>query len=237
MKILASNPDEVKLLTNMPYNQKEELHNFSNTLELDNFDVYYNNNDNGGGIILKDNFVELFDKFYGKGNFKSCLEWCAGPGFIGFNLLDKQYISSLDLMDCSINAINSCQKTIDNMNIQNIVNVFCDTTIKNINKKYDLIVGNPPWYPRLLLKDNGLNRIYCDLNFQIHQDFFFHADNLLNTNGRIILVEGLYASHPIDFDLSSCNLELEKVVKFDNGDFWHDCYMMVIKKKERIVND
>ena len=231
MKILASNTEEIRSLLNAPYVQNENLHDFPKILELENFNVYYNDNDNGGGIVLKDNFIQLLDELYTKNYFKTCLEWCSGPGFIGFNLLDKKYISSLDLMDCSINAINSCQKTINNMNIPNNVNTFCDITIKNINKKYDLIVGNPPWYPRLLLKDNGLNRIYCDLNFQIHQDFFSHANNLLNTNGRIILVEGLYASHPSDFDLSSCNLELEKVIKFDNGDFWHDCYMMIIKRK------
>ena len=231
MKILASNSDEVNLLINMPYTQEEKLHCFSSVLHLDNFDLYYNDTDHGGGLILKDNFVEVIDKFYGKKHFKSCLEWCAGPGFIGFNLLDKQYITSLDLLDCSINAVNSCNKTIENMSINYDINVFCDTTIKNIDKKYDLIVGNPPWYSKLLLKENGLNRIYCDLDFMIHRDFFVHAEKILNTNGRIILVEGLYASHPKDFDLSASTLEIEKIIKFDNNDFWHDCYIMIIKRK------
>lgn len=231
MKILASNPTQVNAILNCPYDQTENLLKNDRLLQLNNFSLFYKEEDHGGGLILRHNYLEFLNHTHKKNNFNSCLEWCAGPGFIGFTLLDHNCIQTLDLIDCSQSAIDSCNQTIKNLPDNYIVKAYCDNTVKNLKTKYDLIVGNPPWYSKLLLKENGLNRIYCDLNFNIHKDFFEHVDKLLNKNGRIILVEGLYASHPNDFVPLLNTLEIEQIVKFDNNDFWHDCYFLVLKRK------
>lgn len=231
MKILASNKTQVERLLTQPYHQDENNVEYDNILKLKNFNIYYNTRDNGGGIVLRHNYLEYFSLIYNKDRFNSCLEWCAGPGFIGFTLLDEGWCQDLDLLDCSSSAIQSCNKTIQSMTIQKNVNTFCSDNIDILYKKYDLIVGNPPWYQKILLKENGLNRIYCDLDFKIHKNFFSSVDRILNKNGRIILVEGLYASHPNDFNIDSTFLEIDQIVKFDNQDFWHDCYFLVLKRK------
>lgn len=230
MEILANNNEEVKNLLKDHDFEHDKIEDNDLVLNLDNFNVYYNHHIDGGGIYLRDNFLYFILNTYEKNKFNSCLEWCAGPGFIGFTLLDKQIVNSLDLIDISENAINACNKTIQRMPTGYNVNTILSDTIATLTSSYDLIVGNPPWYPTDLLKNNGLKRIYCDANFSIHHSFFKNADKILNKNGKIILVEGLYASHPKNFNLNNTNLEIEKIIRFDNQGWWHDCYMMVIKR-------
>ena len=100
----------------------------------------------GGGSILKKNFTQrvrgLVDK-RGK-PFNQCLEWCAGLGEIGRELLDKKLIKKLVLLDINKKALNEGDKRWGSKNIR----YYQSDNLSNLNKyeKFDLVVGNPPSY-------------------------------------------------------------------------------------------
>ena len=55
----------------------------------------------GGGSILKKDFTKRVREHVDKRGkpFEKCLEWCAGLGEIGRELLDKKLIKKLVLLD------------------------------------------------------------------------------------------------------------------------------------------
>jgi hypothetical protein len=54
---------------------------------------------NGGGTWGSVRFINTLQKYYPNKSFQKCLEWCSGPGFIGFELLSNNICSELSFMD------------------------------------------------------------------------------------------------------------------------------------------
>ena len=141
--------------------------------------IYDTENDGGGTFIAPDYYYTISSK-YNK-VFNNCLEWCAGPGFIGYNLLEKQVvkkISFLEIADSPIENLKETSASLDNKNI----NIYQGNELNCIPKQqFDLIVGNPPHF--LSNVDNqfdGLDqRIYMDPEWNIHKSFFQQVENYL----------------------------------------------------------
>jgi len=64
-----------------------------------------------------------------------------GYGFLGITL-SKLLDSSVDMIDVNKRAIHLCEKNIKENNVNG--NVFLSDVYENVEKKYDLIVTNPP---------------------------------------------------------------------------------------------
>ena len=62
-------------------------------LELDwvyktnNIGIHYTEETNGGGSFFLLDYIDYFSEHYPNKTFNHALEWCAGPGFIGFGVL------------------------------------------------------------------------------------------------------------------------------------------------------
>ncbi len=63
-----------------------------------NYHVHYNKYHNGGGPYLIDTFL----KDYNFPKFNSVMEFCSGPGFMGYYLMHKYNLPEVHLVDINL---------------------------------------------------------------------------------------------------------------------------------------
>lgn len=171
------------------------------TLDVFGINVKFTDDLNGGGVINHSDFVIALKKKYNNRVFDNCMEWCSGPGFIGFSILATKICNNLTLADKHTPAIESAQLTIAENNLHNVT-TFVSDNFSNIpcDLRFDLIVGNPPHYnSSLYLKHHPEwksidERIYRDTDWNTHRTFFKEVKNYLAPNGKILLVEAVRGS-------------------------------------------
>jgi methylase of polypeptide subunit release factors len=176
--------------------------------------VYHTAITHGGGIPIYPDFALTVQDQYPNRTFNNCLEWCAGPGFIGFALLAKQICNHLTLADIYQPSIDLVNATIKFNKLNSNTSVFLSDNFKSIpSNKFDLIVGNPPHFSNDVYakylphwKHTG-NRIYQDTNWKIHYDFFKSVKEFMTDDCKILLIE----------NIRGCSEETFKDVIFDNG--------------------
>lgn len=132
--------------------------------------------------------------FIRENQYKEILDLCCGSGFIGIAL--KKYFNEINVCQSDIDK-NAIKQTIINLKLNNIKNnVIQSNMFENINKKFDLIVSNPPY-----LSKKDINLISKSvLKFEPHKALFAKKDGLefyeiieknlnkyLKKNGMIIL--------------------------------------------------
>ena len=151
-------------------------------------------NDGGGSTQYAD-FINFFKE---KGDdlpkYKNCLEWCAGPGFIGYSLLDTEVCQHVTFMDIHEPAIDDAR---NNAIFNNLTDRTSFYTIDAIHKlptdlKFDLVVANPPHSLKASeewLNNKGLFRLIVDLDWKIHEEFFAHITDYLLPGAEVILSE------------------------------------------------
>jgi methylase of polypeptide subunit release factors len=159
------------------------------TLGKNRYRVQYDSWMDGGGTWFGQEYVEVIDKLYPNRVFKRCFEWCSGPGFIGFNILDHGLCSSLCMSDIYGPAIDRANETIKMHNLTNVVayNVGLISALPK-HERFDLVVSNPPHFLTCPGDDN-YQRIAVDQNWTAHQEFFAHIGQYLLPNAVILLQE------------------------------------------------
>jgi len=190
----------------------------SHETECQGIKIKYHPSMEGGGIYRSPMFIEVLSLIAPNRIFNHCLEWCSGPGFIGFSLLGKGLCKQLDLADIwqpSLTAANAVKSPckVDTWHIRNL----CDIQPPRM---YDLIVANPPWWPGNLLP-NQQNRLGADPELATLKKFFIDAKNYLTHDGLIVLGEGQTYTGPKDIVnvLADTGLELTQVL--ERSDQWH----------------
>lgn len=177
-------------------------------------DIFYTPETNGGGDHFFVEYLDLIIQQYGR--VHHILEWCSGPGFIGYgmyacNICD--HISLLDKFEPAIEiakktANNSFKKNIDLADTEKVFHrrVFTNTSIYHSDtcsvlgdKKIDLVIGNPPHFEckedaiRALsamgspVFNDHLSEILLDPNWNSHRDMFNEVSTRLSDNGIICL--------------------------------------------------
>jgi methylase of polypeptide subunit release factors len=163
-------------------------------------------------------FIEVLSLIAPNRIFNHCLEWCSGPGFIGFGLLGKGLCKQLDLADIwqpSLTAAKAVKApcNVDTWHIRNL----CDIQPPRM---YDLIVANPPWWPGNLLH-NQHNRLGADPELTTLKKFFIDAKNYLTPDGIIVLIEGQTYTGPKDISNALVDTGLELTQVLERSDQWH----------------
>ena len=79
---------------------------------IDNFDVFYTNKTNGGGDYFAIEYIDITKEWYT--SVDHVLEWCSGPGFIGFGMLASGLAKNVTLSDMYLPAIELAQHTKEN---------------------------------------------------------------------------------------------------------------------------
>jgi methylase of polypeptide subunit release factors len=159
----------------------------------------------GGGTWFGQEYITMLKQRYPGRQFDRCWEWCAGPGFIGFNLLDHGICNQLFLSDIYDPAVELAKETARRAGITDRVHalLFRDLAILPLDYQFDLIVANPPHEPNgtpvIHTADHG-GRIEADPGWASHKNFFEHVADHLTEDGVIILQENQLCSTVKDFE-------------------------------------
>lgn len=105
---------------------------------------------------------------YGRKNI-NVLDVGCGYGFIGITL-SKIMNSNVDMIDVNKRAVHLSNLNIKNLNVN--ANAFLSDVYENVNKKYDVIISNPP----------------IRAGKKIYMDIILNAKNYLNENGEFYFV-------------------------------------------------
>jgi methylase of polypeptide subunit release factors len=146
----------------------------------------------GGGTWFGQEYISIVKQRYVDRQFKKIFEWCAGPGFIGFNLLDHGLGKSICLSDMFNPAISAIQQTVSGLPEQykKQVTAYAVDRIVNLpfSEQFDLVVANPPHFLECP-GDLNIQRIKVDTNWTAHREFFEHIGQHLACDGIILLQE------------------------------------------------
>lgn len=80
------------------------------------------------------------------------LDMCTGSGCIGISLAKNITNSDITMTDISKNALNIAKINCEKNEIKNNVEFKESNMFKNISKKYDIIVSNPPYIQKNIIK-------------------------------------------------------------------------------------
>jgi methylase of polypeptide subunit release factors len=151
------------------------------------FKVYHDSQDDGGGTWFGQEYVSQVSQRYGKVN--RCLEWCSGPGFIGWALLAHDLCDHITFQDCHAAVSQGISITADRNNSTDRAAFWCGNTVSCIPpQQFDLVVANPPHYLECP-GDENYQRLAVDTDWSAHQSFFAQISSYLAPNGRILLQE------------------------------------------------
>jgi methylase of polypeptide subunit release factors len=187
---------------------------YFSTTGADQYRVYYQPGMDGGGTWFGQEYAEILSKKYPDRKFQHCLEWCAGPAFIGYNILDHGLCNHLSLIEIHAATAAEAERTrLDSYNnCSDRVTIYNSGTISDIpaHAQFDLIVGNPPHFP-YASTDPDVSRIESDDGWQVHQDFFANVKRRLAPNGVILLQENMIGSTAQLFEpyIRQAGLELQ----------------------------
>ncbi len=165
-------------------------------MRIGQIDVVYSSHLKGGGETFGQDFVRFISEYHHP--VDRLLEWCSGPGFIGFALLTHGLCRELDLLDINPEAIAACDETIRRNHLTNVRASVSDCFDSAPKVAWNLIVANPPhsgtdedW--------GGLKLIYQDPDWKIHQKFYRQVRSFLAPDGLIIMQENALLSQASDF--------------------------------------
>lgn len=178
------------------------------------FRVQYDSWMDGGGTWFGQEYIDIVRSRYGK-TFGRCYEWCAGPAYIGFSLLDHGLCSSLCVSDCYADAIARVKQTAMLHQLAAVNAYTCDrVSLLPDHEQFDLVVANPPHFLQCPGDDN-YQRIAVDINWAAHQEFFANIGQHLNPDAVILLQENqagsLAREKEFEHMIQAANLEITDV--------------------------
>jgi SAM-dependent methyltransferase len=194
-----------------------------------NLVVYYTQEMEGGGTWFGQEYVPIIQQRYPGRVFERAYEWCSGPGFIGYALLDHgicRHICFSDIYDPAVEIarwtsrlpINACADQVT-------AYLFRDLALMPAHEQFDLVVANPPHNPSgdaetLSRRDN--TRIEQDPAWAGHQNFFCNIKQHLKPGGIILLQENAVGSTAEMFRpwIESAGLRITDV--FPSPKYWTD---------------
>lgn len=179
--------------------------------------VVYDLENDGGGTFLSPDYYHTIIREYPDKVFNRCLEWCAGPGFIGYNLLAKGVVKNISFLELYNGAVKNLEAT-KNLLQKNseCVKIYHSNNTDCLDECYNLIVGNPPHFvePNEVYATNASDRLAVDVNWEIHKQFFNDAERILSADGIILLLENNKGSSANIFEdlIKNTNLKINRII-------------------------
>jgi 16S rRNA (guanine1207-N2)-methyltransferase len=121
--------------------------------------------DEGSALLLNN----LPTQLVGEG-----LDFGCGAGVLSCYLLKQHPQLKLDLIDVNVYALESARLTLKQNNLQ--ANVFASDVFSNVDKRYDLLLSNPPFH-------SGQKTSY-----EAAETFINQSVDFLNKKGRLTIV-------------------------------------------------
>ena len=168
--------------------------------------VAYEEHLNGGGLAFGMDLVRYAYNAVGF-NIGRCLEFCAGPAFIGFALVAAGVCDTLALSDRNPEAVAAINETLahpSNAWLAGRVQPYLSDGLEAIpsHEMWDLVVANPPhfgsadWQGAEGVLENVLTG---DRGWALHRAFYAGVRAHLRDNGRIIFQENGQTSEIASF--------------------------------------
>jgi len=167
------------------------------------------------------------------------MEWCSGPGYIGFVLLKHNIIKHCVFSDIHKPVSDVINKSIKDNLLSNRAKFIHSDNFSNIPKqKFDIIFGNPPhfsfaddWKPEnqeeFDLYDE--DRKHLDKDWNIHRDFFSNVSEYLEKDGCILLMENIKGSNLGTFNSMIIENNLKVTQAFPSKEWPEDIWYMKIQ--------
>ena len=154
----------------------------------ENFQITYDSTEDGGGTWFGQEYVCELQRYNRR--FGRCLEWCSGPGFIGFALLAHEICDNLVLMDRYALSAASVAKTAKHNGCSDRVQFYNLDQVAALpeHERFDLVVANPPHY-LICPGDDNYQRIAVDTDWRAHEEFYSHIGHYLNPDAVILMQE------------------------------------------------
>jgi methylase of polypeptide subunit release factors len=169
-------------------------------------DVFYLSDQDGGGTGPGQDYIKVIKKKYPGRTFNKIYEWCSGPGFIAFNLLDHGLAKKICLSDIHNPALICAEETTNYHanSCKGLVSMYLlnDLALLPTCEQFDLVIAAPPHAPKLERENewsSNNNRITTDYNWEGHKNFYQHIGKHLEPGGKILIQENHAGSTIDDF--------------------------------------
>ena len=141
-----------------------------------------------GGLIFGQDFSRVLHEL----GFHRCerlFEFCAGPGYIGYELFAHGFCEKLTLSDINPLGALAARKTARFNDIEDRVNIYVSDGLRQIppEEKWDLVVSNPP----LALPRNESEKDIrqYDPDWRLHKHFYSSVMSFMKPQGHVVMLE------------------------------------------------
>lgn len=157
----------------------------------------------GGGANCSEDIVNTI-KSLRQSKYQNTLEWCAGMGAIGFDILGHDLAERVVFQDAITFAEPSIIRNALDNDFLDRVKVIISDTVGNLpeEEKFDLVVANPPHVDDFfaflrnskMQRGNPLSflsaaRMCVDHKFSAHKEFFKNIRKYLTDDADLLLIE------------------------------------------------
>ena len=164
--------------------------------------------------------VEQTLKLIRKNHIKRVLDVGVGSGCLAISILKERLFCKCDAIDVSKNAIKLAKMNANLHQLSNRIKFYKRDVDNFYNHKYDLIISNPPYIKKHKIKylgainyepkialDGGLDGL------DIIKKIILKSDNLLKTNGKLILEIGYDQKYKVTNFLKKNNFYINNIIK------------------------
>ena len=158
----------------------------------------------GGGLDYVEELSNIINQYRKDKVYDHVLEWCAGFGVLGFELLGQGIANKLSFHEYFDQATKNLAENVISNNLANKVTIYNYSNIGSLpDVKFDLIVANPPhcWDFNDFLNTTKNNescipqsfintaRLCVDHEGLTHKEFFMNIKKHLTDDADIFLIE------------------------------------------------
>ncbi len=140
-------------------------------------------------------FVEFLRREIPNG-VDTLFEWCSGPAFIGFNLLQAGICRQLVLADINPRAIECVRETVRINRLEERVRTYVSENLRSVpaHERFDAVVANPPFYCSLNPEHPLYDEFKDDMRpndpgWRAHDDFYDTIAEHLNPAAALYIME------------------------------------------------
>lgn len=192
--------------------------------------MLYDEKHDGGGSWMAPHFADTVSQY--RRRYSRVCEFCSGPGFIGFEILNRDLCDSLCLIDINPEVEENICKTNPDVTFYHS---DCFDEVPD-HELFDLIVANPP-HANEQNRREGLrprdNRIWQDLDWAVHRKFYSQVSQYMMHNAIVVMIENSQYSSVNDFWNMSWDGGLEMIDSYPAG---NPKFYYIILRNQRVAH-
>ncbi len=151
-----------------------------------------------GGMAFGRDFPRVLNEL-GVGRSGRVLEFCSGPGYIGYSLLAAGWCDALVLSDVDAESIATARHTAAYNGLEDRVTAYISDALDSIPaaERWDLVVANPPHFLPDASRSHDIQ--VFDPDWSLHRRFYAAVGRHMNEGGVVIVAENRAGSDPEAF--------------------------------------